>query len=862
MLQWVIFLTGIGLIPSVLAIIATAPTPTLTIEDTQKFETLPVGIMVGSRSVMPSILVHGLENGSQAIHFKQWLVPFDEIIQAAGFQVTHLDNGYLELHSPGLVTRINPEKLTIDPELGLVLSIQEVEMLLHVPTQFDIAQYAIVLMPPWLEKKLPTGQEPALEESPVILEGLPKIKPSLFSFTAIQQQLHIAEDENNFGTLGNLIGVGTLGKGSWYIHTDQSDMLDAKTWHLGEAQYFQKGESFDYAIGSQPSFWQNGGDYLGITVIKRAGFSSLLPSASGFEPNERRQSSRLTRTIVGEAEPGTLIRLVEGFGNVVIAETLVDSSGIYRFDHVMINPQNSQEYNVLLYPHGVLTAEPIIRKARSVTRMGQLDKGASALIFSSGMGRKITDNFFGEVDNFQGGIGYRRGISDTLTLGGGIVYDEQPQPLVELFYQPLGWLPLGVSVSALKTRDQTLYNSDVMLQFSNKLGFYVNSDPLSKRFQLTWNAFPQLSLATRGDTRTDTLATGMTFSKNAQNLGGTISTEIDSNQQVRWNLSSYIGKYQLNQMRDDINTAMVLSYNLSGRPHSDLGHTLVFNRETQKIDNQLYELNSLTWHYQSPAKSWEGRNLWEMEGGYSNGSQGSGLLLALATSAFSGITVQFRYQNISIISAATSLFLEVSSNFKLHPKLDKGNNYFENLRGEGGIFIQPFMDKNANGVYDKGEIIYTEQADLLFILNNKPLPRSEVQVTNKGIYTQLAPGTYRLDLDPAGYPVDGTPTQSAYAVNVVAGSYTTITVPFTISYTIAGVVQDSQGTPVIGAKVEAVSINKSKKALVITNSAGIFFLENLSLGTYQLFVDGQLAQPNSVEIRQDSESTQEVTLQK
>jgi hypothetical protein len=172
------------------------------------------------------------------------------------------------------------------------------------------------------------------------------------------------------------------------------------------------------------------------------------------------------------------------------------------------------------------------------------------------------------------------------------------------------------------------------------------------------------------------------------------------------------------------------------------------------------------------------------------------------------------------------------------------------------------MDKNANGVHDKDETIYTEQADLLFILNNKPLPRSKVQITSKGIYTQLAPGTYRLDLDPAGYPVDGTPTQSAYAVNVVAGSYTTITVPFTISYTIAGVVQNSQGIPVIGAKVEAVSTSKNKKAFVVTNSAGIFFLENLSLGTYQLFVDGQLAQPSTVEIRQDSESTQEVTLQK
>lgn len=42
----------------------------------------PVGLNVNRRTVFPSILVRGLEDGSQAINFANWLLPYDAVIAA------------------------------------------------------------------------------------------------------------------------------------------------------------------------------------------------------------------------------------------------------------------------------------------------------------------------------------------------------------------------------------------------------------------------------------------------------------------------------------------------------------------------------------------------------------------------------------------------------------------------------------------------------------------------------------------------------------------------------------------------------------------------------------------------------------
>ena len=82
-----------------------------------------------------------------------------------------------------------------------------------------------------------------------------------------------------------------------------------------------------------------------------------------------------------------------------------------------------------------------------------LPKGASVLTLSTGFRRKREgQEFIGEFRNFGGGVAYRLGVLEDITLGIDIFNEgeafEAFRSLGEVFYQPAK-IPLRVSASAL-----------------------------------------------------------------------------------------------------------------------------------------------------------------------------------------------------------------------------------------------------------------------------------------------------------------------------------------------------------------------------------------------------------------------------
>ncbi|NJM19990.1 MAG: carboxypeptidase regulatory-like domain-containing protein [Richelia sp. RM2_1_2] len=830
-------------------------------ESKDAFIILPVGINLGNRNASESTLIRGFEDGRQAVNFDNWLLAFDDVISALNITVNTLDDGQLELRSPGLVTRINPKDLKTDSELGLVISVADIKNILGVPTEFDIVKYAVVFNPPWLGlRKKGTRQT----ELPVILDGLPQVNSPAFSFSTIRQSINISGTDDNTNTQGNLTTIGTILGGSWYIRTNQPTLTDRKTWNINEAQYLRQTPTSDYVVGSQPTFWQTQetGQFWGVTTVQRFGYTPPLTDGGGFSPSRRMQSNQIGRTISGEAAPGTLVQLTQGFGDDVIAEVLVDSSGVYRFENIPtaasgFNNFNNDNYRVRLYPNGQLTATPEIRQANFTSLPGQLTKGTSAIIVSSGLSRENTQNsLLGNFSNLRGGVAYRLGVSEDLTLGTGVIYDKSMLGLGELFYQPAGF-PLEVAFSGLLGTDEGLeYNADIRFRPSNDFDLNLNSDKFSQRFWANWRALKGISFRASGNTREKALAAGMSFSRSSKGFYTFASADIDTNNNFRWSLNSRLGKIQLRNFGNEIATNSQLSYNFS--KSSSIGNSLNLNYETSN-DNDLASFN---WSYRSKSRDRYGGSLFDFDLGYGIGSQGSGIIASASTAAILGMNLRLRYQGISTTSASDSFRIELSPSFYIQPKLAFGDSRYDRLRGEGGLLIQPFLDKNGNGKLDRNEKIYTEDADLLFSLNNKSIRNLRPDFSNNGVLLQMAPNNYRLDLDPAGYPIDWKPTQTAYAVEVAAGGFTQILVPFTPSYTVAGTVTDAEGKPIGGARVEAVVTDKdkNKKIISVTNGAGIFFLENLQQGNYKLLVNDQSANPGEINIDGNSETMHEVKL--
>ena len=400
-----------------------------------QFAVFPVGAIANDRTVIFSLLVRGYEDGIRAIDFTNWLVPFDAVTEALSLDVTALPGGQLELRSSFAIVRLDPSRLKSDPELGLVLSIAEIETLFGVTAEFDLNEYALRFELPQLR-----GAERFGSDTPIQLEGLPRIVPLQATLPAIEQRINtVGIPGVNPNFQGELQAIATVLGGSAYLRTRQQTLEDSRTWTLEDAQYLQQTPTADYALGSQRPFWRSSrNDYWGITAIQRQGFTPPRQfGGGGFNANQRLQADRIGRTISGEAEPGTLVRLTEGFGDRVLDETLVDSSGIYRFEDIPVRPGSlSANYRVLLYPEGRLTAIPDIQEASFSTVPGQIPAGAAATIISAGSGRSLENrrDFFGEFTDLRGGIGQRWGLSEAVTLGVGTVYDQTLRGLGELFF--------------------------------------------------------------------------------------------------------------------------------------------------------------------------------------------------------------------------------------------------------------------------------------------------------------------------------------------------------------------------------------------------------------------------------------------
>jgi hypothetical protein len=815
-------------------------------KDTPKLEILSVGFNVGKNTVIPSSFIRGFEDGRQAVDFDNWLISWDDFTQSLNIKITTLPNGDLELRSGEFILRINPDELTTDEELGKALSIGDIKNKFGIECEFDLVNYTIVFNPPWLNLE---GKKTVIQELPIILTDLTKINPPLINISTIGQKFSFTGNtaSSSLNSQNELMAIGTLFDGSWTVKINNSN-----NWRLQEAQYLQLTPFSDYIAGSVQTFWnsQGGGSYWGFTTIQRFGFTPPTPSSGGFSPSQRLQTEFVGRTVSGKADPGTLVQLKRGFDDRLVAEVLVDSSGVYWFENIPTGGNNVRNYRIFLYPNGRLTAEPKIELTNFTNLPGLLTKKTSSLIVSGGFTQTTKENsFFGDFKNLRGGMAYRFGLTEDLTLGTGIVYQNSVLGLGELFYQPHGF-PLQISASGLLGDNKyTNHNINISLNPSPVFRLNLNSDQLSQRFQFNWQTFKGVNLKFSGDNLENSLKLGVNFYQSSNKFSLFSNVDIDTKNRFSWSLNSNLAKLELKSLGKDTGTNSEIKYNFS-RDSISL-NSLSLGYQTTKQDH----LTRLNWYYRSPKITRDNRSLWEFNLGYGLGSQGNGFLAKISTAIIPGVNLDLAYDGVSTSSNIGNFRIGLTTVFSLQPQIRPGNSNFERFRNEGGMIIQPFLDDNNNNRLDQGEKINMEDAELLLFINNKPLKNYQTYITKKGVFINLPPGNYRLDLDPSGYPLGRKPLESAYNIKIVAGSYTTVKLPMITSYTVAGKVMDATGKPVSGVKVEAIVSTPGKTGKSIsslTNGAGIFFLEELAIGTYNLLLNGQPANPSTLEIKPDS----------
>ncbi len=827
--------------------------------DSSELGVMLVGLAVDSITTVEATLVRGKEDGVSAISFDQWRIPFDDAMTALGGDVTPQPDGTLAIRIPGVATSVDPAVLLVDPDLGMTLSIAEIEETFGIPAEFNFSQYAIKFLPPLLSnpQNIDLGGFGLENTGAVVTAGLPLVEPSSFSFSGIRQSTRIDSSNDRLvgSTRGQLAAMGSAFGGSWYSRIEQPSLNDYSTWQIEELQYLNQADARDFIVGSQSTFWraENGQDYWGATALQRWGFTPpTVDSQGGFSPSQRQQSNQIGRTVSGAANPGTLVRLTKGLNGRVVSETIVDSSGVYRFDNVPATGQLSNQfysggYQVQLFENGQLTNQPEIRSATFTTLPGQLPRGASALVASIGMGHQIkTDRLLGSFNPFRGGLAYRRGMSESLTVGAGFVQDGTPQGLAEFFYLPDG-IPFQAAVSAMVDLQdgETRVNADMRYQPAKNLKFAFNSDRFSQRFSADWNVTPAVALIATGNTRESSLSAGIKANYRTNRWVGNAFATFDTRQNLRWNLRATSDTFDLSNYGNEISNYSNLSYYLSKRSNlvgaARLGHEIALTHESHRSQSdgslQGGQLTTALWRYQSSQSVSDGQSRWRYALGYGISSKGSGPVASISTALWPGLDLQMRYRSVSAFSDSPDFQLSLVSRLDTQNGLSWGRRRQDRLRTQGGLMVQPFLDDNGNGVRDPEEDLYLESPELLFQVNHRVMSRYRAEVQSDGILLVLPPDTYRLDIDPAGLPIDRMTAGTAYAVEVSAGQYTQIALPLSVSHTVSGVVVDENGLAVPGARVEAVSVSGHRR-MSITNGAGVYYLERLVPDAYDLVVDG------------------------
>jgi Carboxypeptidase regulatory-like domain len=439
-------------------------------------------------------------------------------------------------------------------------------------------------------------------------------------------------------------------------------------------------------------------------------------------------------------------------------------------------------------------------------------------------------------------------------LGAGIAFDRETKGVGELFWQPSEPLEIAMSATA---GSQVDFLGRLSYRPSSNFSFATNSDQFSTTANANWRLTPNFSAISTYESLRGTTVGGEYFTS-GRNSSTILRSDISDRGQIRAYASQRWENLQATLQRNESSNNAELSYRLPTEGgSSDGGHEFVlgYQNSQQTLNTRL---TSALWRYRSPERVGDGRYLWQTEVGYGWSGFGAGWLAAVDVNILPGLQLRSSYRGLSDTSNQDSYAIELTTTLLTSGGVRGTFDRVENFRTVGKVVFQPFLDKNQNGRQDPGEEGYWDP--LLIRMNDRPIAQYRPQLTDDRGDLNLPSGSYRLDIDPAGYPLNYRSRTDALRVEVVPSGVTTIAIPLIPAYVAIGVVKDTKGDAVPGARVEGTNLTTKTKVFSITNDAGFYTLEGLEQGEYTLKVSDLVPKTDKLNITPSSQPTQELNL--
>jgi hypothetical protein len=266
-----------------------------------------------------------------------------------------------------------------------------------------------------------------------------------------------------------------------------------------------------------------------------------------------------------------------------------------------------------------------------------------------------------EFEEFRGGVAFHRGVSPNVTMGVGFVYEN----LLEGFSQfTFGndRFPLKTTVSLLTGQEGLGFYSHVAFKPANNFIVNYYQDTSKHQFDLNWRMIPGLNFIARGNSKQDSMTTGLKIAINNELFSLFAKAELDNNN-WKWNLDSTLGIFQLIYASNQFKRNSEISLNLLKFESFGFQCALFLKHEISNAKERDTEQSFVAWGGKLHSDEKLGRNKyrWAIELGYGSGVHGQGAIASVSTVLPSNLRLKLIYEEISAVSDETKLKFQLSS---------------------------------------------------------------------------------------------------------------------------------------------------------------------------------------------------------
>jgi len=797
---------------------------------------------IESNILLLSVLINGQEVGNLDVlrEHNTLLIPLEDFAQISGFTLATA-NGITEFKTPlGLVKIPESDLRKVNGIVYISDALLREKLLTNV--ELKMADLALVVDLPW---RRGSGQ------SNKAIDLLPEVKPYGNGLSNFRQDLTYYNNSSGTSWQSSTTLGGSLAGGAWHLRLDNNFLSQPS---LSEYFYFKRSGDFLYQAGRQQiglspllSNINLTGAQIGFTNLPIDNFNSS-DSASELLPRR----SQPVQTFSGKVPPASFVQLrVSG---VVVAQQQVGLTGEYLFRDINLPSSQSNNIELYVFDRSNLNVPTEVRSLRLNASDLLLPAGGNTQLAGVGVtGSLIQNSLFQDLANstpsgqLAGFYQVRQGISPNLTFEGGVqALSSTTQGQAGLVWRLANPLILGANVG---TSNGILgYTADLNFQL-NRLQIVGSSQSFPSGY------FPSTS-NTQSYTRDNSLDVQYRFT-NTFNLGFIARDRQNIGQNT--NLDDYVWP-----------TFSIRPFStLSLRGGPDINGLYLFNALFQPTAKSRFSFNTFGNIYTSNFS-------YDLSRKYQLGldtESGDGLptryTVAINGNASSlyGLSwrlgIAYRGSEISPVAGLSTRLipgLYASLDFQGIPSryqstyggLDDNHLTFllvSDLSFAGGK-ISPAesasVSRDKGGISGKIKVAGGRKGfDLsgasIQVFNHQNQNVGSAQTDSRGNFFigNLPPGVYMVQLDTENLPIEISLKKTSVVAQVAGSSVTNLEFRGELEYGLAGRITDATGKSIPFLDVELVNAEGKKVAESATNEFGLYRLDGVPSGSYQLRVPAQ-----------------------